>query len=261
MTLRSKNQTVIAVDIGSTFTHVALVNAGGRGCFFRSDFPSSKAAGRLPAVIRSAIKRFPAAQHAPAVIAGGRDGAAQRAKAILKKNKLSPITLLEWHERLPLRVRYGDVQSLGADRLANALYAVTAFPKRNVVVICSGTAITVDAVSRSGEFLGGVIMAGIGTQLDGLRSSTRTLPAVALRCGKIPFPGNATEQCMRAGAAYGTAGALNHLIAKYRALLKGNIIVLATGGAWQATAALVDFNYTEVPHMTLIGTALYAGYQ
>ena len=77
---------------------------------------------------------------------------------------------------------------------------------------------------------------------------------------KIPFLGGSTIQCIQAGATRGTAGALNHLVRKYRSLLGGKCIVLATGGGWHVTSKLVDFKFIEVPDMTLIGTALYALY-
>ena len=108
--------------------------------------------------------------------------------------------------------------------------------------------------------MGGAILAGIETQIRGLHAATNTLPAVAMPGKKIPLPGTSTEECMQAGAAHGTAGALNHLVRKYRSLLGGKCIVLATGGGWHVTSKLVDFKFIEVPDMTLIGTALYALY-
>jgi pantothenate kinase type III len=64
-------------------------------------------------------------------------------------------------------------------------------------------------------------------------------------------------QCIQAGAAHGTAGALNHLVEKYKGLLGGKCTVLATGGAWHLTRKFVDFDFIEVPDMTLVGTGLF----
>lgn len=258
MTVRDAHL-VIAVDSGSTRTHAGLVDTSRRTCLFRRDFLSSELDRCLPETVRR-IKNIIAS--APAVIAGGHLPAVE---TIMKKCGLKSITRLLWHARLParlpLRFRYDRPETLGADRIADALYAVTAYPRRNVIIIDSGTAITVDAVSRSAEFAGGTILAGIEIQLYGLHAAARRLPVVAIPGKRTPFPGNSTEICMQAGAAHGTAGALNHLVRKYQSMLGGKCIVLATGGGWHVTRNLVDFKFIEVPDMTLIGTALYALYQ
>ena len=252
---------VIAVDCGSTRTHVGLVDTGRRTCLFRRDFLSSEidrclpeAFGRIKNIISSA----------PAVITGGRGGSAHTVEKIMKKYGLKSITRLSWHAHLPLRFRYVRPETLGADRIADALYAAAAYPRRNVIIIDAGTAITVDAVSRSAEFAGGTILAGIEVQLYGLHAAAgalRALPVVAIPGKRIPFPGNSTESCMQAGTAYGTAGALNHLVRMFRSSLGKKCLVLATGGGWHVIRNLVDFKFIEVPDMTLIGTALYALYQ
>jgi type III pantothenate kinase len=255
------SEQVIAIDIGSTNVHAGLVDTGRGGCLFRSDFPHAQMGARLSAFINK-IKT-----DAPAIIGGGRTGLAQKAEKILIKKKHLSVIRLQWQARqarlarLPVRFNYNNSSTLGADRIADALYAAAKYPKRNVIIIDSGTAITVDAVNSRAEFTGGVIMAGAGTQLRGLCAATDNLPAVALPAGKIPFPGGSTVSCMQAGAAHGIAGALNYLVKEYQRLLGGKCTVLATGGAWQVTEKLVDFRFTAVPDMTLIGTALYALYQ
>jgi type III pantothenate kinase len=242
---------VLAVDIGSTNVHCGLVDTRRCVCLRRSDFPLSRMSVRLPAFIDKIRDNI------PAVIAGGRGGMAQRAGKILKKTRRFPVIRLRRHARLPVRFRYEKPSALGADRIADALYAGAQYPAQNVIIIDSGTAITVDAVNSASEFIGGAILAGIETQLKGLHAAAGTLPAVRVPAGKIPFPGRSTVQCMQAGAAHGTAGALNHLVEKYKGLLGGKCTVLATGGAWHLTRKFVDFDFIEVPDMTLVGTGLF----
>jgi pantothenate kinase type III len=242
---------VLAVDIGSTNVHCGLVDTRRRRCLRRSDFPHRRMSVRLPAFIDK-IKDL-----VPAVIAGGRGGTAARAGRILNSRNCAPVIRLRWQPRLPVRFRYGKPSSLGADRIADALYARAEYPGQNIIIIDSGTAITVDAVNSVSEFIGGAIGAGIETQLTGLRAAAGTLPVVSMPAGKIRFPGDSTVRCMQAGAAHGTAGALNHLVEKYKGLLGGKCTVLATGGAWHLTRKFVDFDFIEVPDMTLVGTGLF----
>lgn len=245
---------VIAVDIGSSRMHAGLVDTDKFTCLFRSDFCPSEMHSRLPEIIDK-LKT-----DVPAVIAGGRKGYAQKAGKILKGCGVTSIGNLRRVSGLPLRFRYDKPGTLGADRIADALYAAVVYPKRDVIIIDSGTAITVDALSSEAEFMGGAICAGIGTQLCALHAAADALPLVVIPDKKIPLPGNSTEQCMRAGATHGTAGALNHLVRSYKQILGGKCTALATGGAWHLTKKLVDFDFIDVPDMTLIGTALYAFY-
>ena len=77
-----------------------------------------------------------------------------------------------------IRICYESPQEVGADRLVNA---VAAFHKYGgpCVVVDLGTAITFDAISHRGEYLGGVIAAGIGISVEALFAKTARLPFVS----------------------------------------------------------------------------------
>ncbi len=72
-------------------------------------------------------------------------------------------------------VLYENPQEVGADRIVNG---VAAFEKYGgpCVVVDLGTATTFDAVSRKGEYLGGVISPGIGISARALFEHTARLP-------------------------------------------------------------------------------------
>jgi type III pantothenate kinase len=70
---------------------------------------------------------------------------------------------------LGLRIEYDNPREVGADRLVNG---VAAFHKYGgpCVIVDLGTAITFDVISGAGEYLGGVIAAGIGISIEALFS-------------------------------------------------------------------------------------------
>lgn len=241
---------VIAIDIGNTNVHAGVVDTYRTVCIRRCVFPCSETGRRLPEFIDD-IKNPGAA------VVGGRRSHAEKAARILKKSGLFPVMSLRWNKRLPVRFYYKKPASLGADRIAGALYAAAVYPKKNVIIIDSGTAITVDAVNSRSEFIGGAILCGIGTQLRALHAAAGALPLAFLKERKIPPLGGSTIDCLKAGAVHGTAGALNHMVKKIKRLLGRKCLVLATGGGWRYTKDLADFDYTEVPELTIIGTALY----
>src|ERR1051326_1956426 len=77
-------------------------------------------------------------------------------------------------------VLYENPQEVGADRIVNGVAAFEKFGGPCVVVDL-GTATTFDAISRKGEYLGGVISPGIGISARALYEHTARLPLVDIR--------------------------------------------------------------------------------
>jgi type III pantothenate kinase len=253
----SRDITVMAVEIGNTNTHVGSVDIIALTCSHRKDFASATLRDD-PALILEYIGEDD--RNVPWVIAGGRNGLANDLERVVKKQGIERITQLCFHDNLPLAFRYDNPRSLGADRIANALFAHRRYPKRTVIAISSGTAVTIDLIASSAEFLGGAIMAGIPAQLCGLRVAAPALPLLPVPEPYVPLPATSTEACMFAGTVHGTAGAINHIVARYCSSISEEPIIIATGGGWEITESHIDFRYTFEPDMTIIGTGLYSRY-
>ncbi|MBN2038200.1 MAG: type III pantothenate kinase [Chitinispirillaceae bacterium] len=245
---------VLTIDIGSTHTRIALVDTKRMACAARRDVPTGALSGSMAEVLDALETHV---RDSRAVIAGGRSGIAQEVAAALQKRGCPEITHLAFHEQLPLAFRYERPETLGADRIADALYACAAWPDRTVIIIDSGTAITIDLVTKKREFAGGIIMAGIPAQLQCLHTRTTALPLLGLPHEAPSFPAASTIDCMLAGTIHGIAGSLNHFVHAYRNMAGDSCLVAATGGGWPLTAPFVDFEFTAVPDMTLLGCALY----
>lgn len=252
-----KTDSIIAIDIGCTRTHIGIVDLVQHKCLFRHDFLSTDIIQSLLEVLDEIKELVHDFHQVPVIISGGTDTrATEMEKALLSRGATS-IVHVKYHKGLAVSIRYDKPSTLGADRIADALYAVALFPGKNVIVIDCGTAITLDMVNSKGEFVGGAILAGVEAQLKILHSSTGTLPLITTPVHKIQFPGTSTVSCMQVGTSYGIAGAMNLLVRNYRQDVEGECIVLATGGAWHVTETLVDFDFIAVPDLTLIGTALF----
>src|SRR6266851_2562875 len=79
-----------------------------------------------------------------------------------------------------LKIRYRNPLEVGADKIANAIGAVTRFPGRNLLIVDFGTATTLCAVSGETEYLGGIISPGIQTSMAALESKTAQLHSVEI---------------------------------------------------------------------------------
>ena len=53
-----------------------------------------------------------------------------------------------------LNIKYKNPNEVGADRIANAIGAVNAFPNKNIIIVDMGTATTLCAVTNNRDYLG-----------------------------------------------------------------------------------------------------------
>jgi type III pantothenate kinase len=117
---------------------------------------------------------------------------------------------------------------VGADRIVNG---VAAFQKYGgpCIVVDFGTAITFDAISAKGEYLGGVIAPGLGIASDALFSRAAKLPRVEIKDpGKVI--GTNTVTHMQAGLYYGAVDMVDGMLTRMKTELGGKPKVIATGG-------------------------------
>jgi type III pantothenate kinase len=97
------------------------------------------------------------------------------------------------------------------------------------IVVDLGTATTLDCLSPSGEFLGGVIVPGMRVSFEALIARAPKLPDVEL-VAPARVLGQNTVQCLQSGIVHGYASLVDGLVAKLGAELPFEYRVLATGG-------------------------------
>jgi type III pantothenate kinase len=153
-----------------------------------------------------------------------------------------------------LSIRIDHPQELGADRLVNS---VAGFHKYGgpCIVVDLGTAITFDTVSAAGEYLGGVIAAGVGISTEALFSKTARLPYVDFK-QPSNIIGKNTVASMQSGLYYGALGAIDGIIERLVGELGRETVVVATGG--QASLMARNSRYLKHldEHLTLEGLQL-----
>jgi type III pantothenate kinase len=111
------------------------------------------------------------------------------------------------HEQCGVRNSYGDPAQLGADRWAAAIGAHTLFGAA-AVVVNAGTAITVDALTADGVFLGGLILPGLTLMRDALAEGTAQLPRAD---GTFAFFPASTADAIASGALNAACGAIERM--------------------------------------------------
>ena len=145
----------------------------------------------------------------------------------MKHYRLAPLTVSARVDT-GLTIKYRPQNSLGADRLCNAVAAYAKYGGPCIIVDL-GTATTFDVVSGRGEYLGGAIAPGIETAASELSSRASLLPKVQLKFPKIVI-GADTVGSMQSGILYGALDSMEGMIRRIRKVIGRRATVIATGG-------------------------------
>ncbi len=153
--------------------------------------------------------------------------------------------------RTGITIRIDTPAELGPDRLANAVAAWQRYGTA-CVVVDFGTATTFDAISATGEYLGGAIAPGLETSLEALSERAARLLKVDVRPPESVI-GRSTVQSMQSGLVYGTVGQVDGIVGRLRAELGDPVAVVATGGLGSLITPLSETIAAHDPQLTLEG--------
>lgn len=153
--------------------------------------------------------------------------------------------------RSGIRILVDDPRQVGADRIVNAIAAFRLYGGPAIVVDL-GTATTFDAISRSGDYLGGAIAPGLVVSLDALVDRAAKLN----RIDPVAPPsviGRTTAAAMQSGVVLGYVGLVEGLVGRMRAELGGEARVVATGGLAEVLAEQTAAIDVVDQRLTLVG--------
>jgi type III pantothenate kinase len=189
------------------------------------------------------------------VVAG--EGVKRRVEEQLELWELEPRWVIPNAKAGGVVNHYEHPNRLGADRwvaLIGARHRVLAARQsRPVLVVMVGTAVTVDAMDATGQFLGGLILPGFGLMLRALEMGTAGLKAPTGEA--VAFPTN-TSDALMSGGSDAIAGAIERMHRRLRAHTGAEPVLMLTGGAAVKLAALSELPFETVE--TLIFEGLLA---
>ncbi len=146
------------------------------------------------------------------------------AEKILKKEVL----VLGPGVKTGLNIMLDNPGEMGADRVADAVAALTYYPVP-LVIVDMGTATTVSVVDEKKRYLGGMILPGVRVSLDALTSRASQLSGISIEEPK-KLIGKNTVDCMKSGILYGNAAAVDGIIDRIEEELGKKVTAIATGG-------------------------------
>ena len=152
-------------------------------------------------------------------------------KRVIKQELKAQVIVVGEDIKVPIVNRYKNPRQVGQDRLVGAYAAMTLYGKP-AIIIDLGTAITFDAVSRKGEYLGGAIVPGIRLSAESLFLKTALLPEIAIKAPKFVI-GRTTQESILSGLFYGYGSMCRGMIDLIGKHIKGKPKVIMTGGHTQ----------------------------
>lgn len=132
--------------------------------------------------------------------------------------------------KLPIQIAYETPQTLGVDRLANAI-AANNFAPKEVLVVDIGTCVKYDFVDATNTYHGGAISPGMQLRYKAMHTFTGKLPLIedSLSTGTI---GKNTLDAMRSGVMNGITHEILGFIEEYKRNYP-ELTIFLTGGDQQ----------------------------
>ena len=229
--------TFLALDIGNTrlkWAHYASPEPGAKLLAQGAEFLEN-----IDKLAEGVWALLPHPDHILGSVVAG-DAIKRRVEEQLEIWDVTPHWVVASEAEAGLTNGYDYPSRLGADRwvaMIGAYHRMLSFGEpRPMVVVMVGTAVTVEAISPEGRFLGGFILPGHGIMLRALESGTAGLhvPTGDVR----HFPTN-TSDALTSGGTFAIAGAVECMVQHVRQHCGAEPMCVMTGGAgWKMAPSM-----------------------
>lgn len=221
---------VLVIDIGNTNVVAAVFKGQKLIKQTRLVTDSRSLAGRYRRQILKFLRGpIPLSEVKAVVISSVVPAVTSLVKKALIKEFGKRLFILGENTKVPIVNKYKNPSQVGQDRLVNAFAVLKIYKRKPAIIVDFGTAVTIDAVSNDGAYLGGIIVPGVELSLENLSKRAALLPRIAL---KKPHDilGKSTKESMLSGIFYGYGALCDGLIDRLKKRLKADAFVVATGG-------------------------------
>jgi type III pantothenate kinase len=205
---------LLTVDVGNSEIFCGVYEGESLKVTFRRTSSVRASSDELGTFFRVTLRENgidPAEIHGVGICSVVPDAVRSLQNCFRKYFRLEPF-LLQPGVKTGLKIRYRNPLEVGADKIANAIGALSRFPGRNLIIIDFGTATTVCAVGKDREYLGGIISPGVTMSMAGLESRTARLPAVEI-VRPTAMLGRSIVESIQSGLYYATFATVRFLAA------------------------------------------------
>jgi type III pantothenate kinase len=221
---------LLVVDVGNTQTVLGLYDGGSLAAHWRVATEADRTADELAVLLARLLElRDMSFDDVGGVCVSSTVPSLIRSYAELCERYVeAPLLVVGPGVKTGIPILYDDPREVGPDRIVNAVAARERYGAP-CIVVDFGTSTNFDAVSASGEYVGGVLAPGVEVSMEALF-------ARAARLTKVDFVaptqaiGKTTTQALQAGVVFGFAGQVDGIVGRMRGELGEDAHVVATGG-------------------------------
>jgi type III pantothenate kinase len=250
--------TTLLVDVGNTRVKWALL----RGA--RLSRMQARAHARRAAVLRAVVEAAPRdVERVIAVCVAGATLERALGAAVRRRFGVRVEFVRSARHTAGVRNGYRDIWRLGADRWVGVIAAHDLARGRPALIANIGTALTLDAVNRKGQHLGGAIAPGPATMTASLLAGTHGIRRRARGAGgRAPGPHSLfardTARALDSGANHAAAALIDRAVQTASSALGARPLLILTGGAGQLLRSYIKTPVRVVPDLVLRGLAVLA---
>lgn len=245
---------LLAVDVGNTQTHIGVFNGEQVVAEWRTSTEPKRTADELALIFQEFLS-FEDLSFGRNVTGVVMSSVVPSLTAALREMveryfHFDPV-VVEPGVKTGMPILTDNPKEVGADRIVNAVaaYALVGGP---LIVIDFGTATTFDAVSPSGEYLGGAIAPGVQISANALWNVAAQIQKVELLEPRSVI-GKSTIESVRSGVLLGAAATVDGMVERMRDELGAETEVVATGGLAPLILAHCRTKVRHEPALTLTG--------
>lgn len=249
----------MAVDIGNSFAKLGLFdaawNAGEKDLPLptqTASFPTQEGPGD------NLLETLPRETLRWRVSSVNRAGQQRLVEWVRRHRPADDLRLLTYRD-MPIEVHVDEPPKVGLDRLAAAVAAnVLRQADTPAIVVGAGSAITVNLISATGAFEGGVILPGFRMCAEALFAGADFLPLTRLQPNDEPPPvlGKNTDDAILSGLFWGAVGSVREIITRMKVDLPSDPTLYITGGDLRRLSLFVADQAQYLPHLVLSGIAV-----
>lgn len=139
-------------------------------------------------------------------------------------------TILSNSTPVPIEIDYLTPETLGKDRLANAVAIGSKFKGSPCLAVDIGTCVKFDFVTDAGQYKGGSIAPGLKMRMKAMHTFTDQLPLIGVN-PNAALVGDSSEHAMQSGATNGMINEIKGMIAEYEAKYTDLQVAITGGGS------------------------------
>ncbi|WP_374567822.1 type III pantothenate kinase [Nitrosomonas sp.] len=238
---------ILAIDSGNTFFKWGLSNDG-------LWFAKGKISNTEISLLLDSFKKLPVPSQI-VISHVATDNLKNDIDAIFSLWPVKPYWISACASQCGVSNGYHNPEQLGCDRWA-ALVAAWNIHHQACMVVNIGTAVTIDALSNSGVFLGGIIFPSINLMRDCLQSKTQIKN---LQIGSFKNFPQSTDDAVQSGLMHCVLGTIERLYCSISEQLKTpNLKCFISGGGCIELAPFIKIPYEIIDNLVLEGLVIIA---